>query len=74
MIFWLYVVTHLVPLWRKYRIYRRTVVLNAGILYARRKNNREIDWAREYLTRSYLECHLLSFSQWLKSVRSYGSK
>ena len=74
MIFWLYVITYLVPLWREYRIYRRTIVLNAGILYARRKNNRDIDWAREYLTRTYLERHLLSFSEWLESVRSYGSR
>jgi len=69
--FWLYVITNLVELWRDYRIYRRIVILHASILYARRSNNRGIDWAREYLTRTYLEKYLLSFFDWLKSVRFY---
>lgn len=71
---WLYIITHIVPLWRAYRLYLRTVVINAGMLYARRKKNADVAWAREYLTRNYLERHYLTFREWLKSVGAYGQQ
>lgn len=66
---WIYAITHIIPLYREYRFYRKTVELQARMIYARRRNNRNVDWAREYLTRQYLERHYLTFFEWLKTVR-----
>jgi hypothetical protein len=63
---------NIVPLYRAYCNYQKRVILHAKIIYNRRRKNARLDWAREYLTRLYLEKHSLTFMQWLRKVVSYG--
>lgn len=66
---WLYIIFHIIPLYREYRIYLKMVKINTQIIYTRRRKNRDLDWAREYLARNYLERNYLTFFEWLKAVR-----
>jgi hypothetical protein len=67
-----HIAVNFVPLYRAYRNYQARVVLNAKIIYNRRRKNARLDWAREYLTRIYLEKHSLTFREWLRKVESHG--
>lgn len=57
-----------IPLYRAYRLYIKQVRLSAAVIYNRRRKNKDVDWAREYLTRNYLDKNLISFRQWLGRV------
>lgn len=57
-----------IPLYRAYRLYIKQVKLSAAVIYNRRRKNKDVDWAREYLTRNYLDKNLISFRKWLERI------
>lgn len=61
-----------IPLYRQYKLYRQAVYLSAQKIYNERRNDKGIDWAREYLTRRYLEKRYLGYWEWLRRV--YGGR
>lgn len=65
----LFAVIFFIPLYKNYRLYIRQVEASAAVIYNRRRKNVDIDWAREHLTRQYLEKNLISFREWLRRVR-----
>jgi hypothetical protein len=65
----LFAVIFFIPLYKNYRLYIRQVRASAAVIYNRRRKNADVNWAREYLTRQYLEKNLISFREWLRRVR-----
>jgi hypothetical protein len=64
----LFNVIFFIPLYRNYRIYIRQVRASAAVIYNRRRKNADVNWAREYLTRVYLEKNLITFREWLRRL------
>jgi hypothetical protein len=53
---------------RAYKQYSALVLAEAKIVYARRRKNADLAWAREYLTRQYLEKHALTYFEWVRKI------
>jgi hypothetical protein len=57
-----------VPLYRQYRTFCRVIAANAQTIYNRRIGDDSVTWAREYLTRRYLEKHYCGYWEWVRRV------